>query len=242
MIQKTRAVVLHLLKYSETSVIVTLYTEAFGRQSYIINGIRSPKSKQKAGLLQPLFLLEIEAYHKAGREIQRIKEMRIEHIYTSLPFDIYKSTVSIFLAEVINKIIHNEEPDQPMFSFIRNSLTELDSLKNGTANFHLWFLLHLLGYLGIKPENNYSETHQWFDLKNGHFLISKPLYPGSPNPDDSKKISQILKLEKTVQLNTLTFSRQQRLHLLEIIMEYYAVHFDSIGKINSLSVLNEVFQ
>ncbi|MBN1926258.1 MAG: DNA repair protein RecO [Prolixibacteraceae bacterium] len=241
MIQKTRAVVLHQLKYSETSVIVTLYTEAFGRQSYIINGIRSPKSKQKTGILQPLFLLEIEAYHKAGREIQRLKEIRISHIYTTLPFDIFKSTISIFLSEVLCKVIRNEEPDPPVFSFIYNSLTELDTLKSGTANFHLWFLLQLLGYLGVKPENNYSLTKRWLDLKNGHFTVTKPLHPTSPNPDDSKIISQLLSIEKPGQLYTLALSRQHRLRILEIIIEYYSTHFDNIGKINSISVLNEVF-
>lgn len=241
MMQKTRAVVLHQLKYSETSIIVTMYTEAFGRQSYIINGIRSTKSKQKAGLLQPLFLLEIEAYYKEGRELQRIKEFRIAHIYNKIPFDVMKSSIVFFLAEIMKKTIRNEEPDKPMFSFLWNSLIELDSLENGVANFHLWFLLQLLGYLGIKPNNNHSEANQWFDLKNGQFLVSKPLYPGSPNTGDSKRIAEILKIESPTQLGTLALNRQNRLALLDIIIEYYSVHFDKIGKIKSLEVLNELF-
>lgn len=123
MITQSKAIVLHQLKYSETSVITTLYTEAFGRQSYIINGIRSSKSKQKTGLLQPLFLLEIEAYHKSGREVQRLKEFRLDKVYQTIPFDVVKSTIVMFLSEIMNKIIRNEESDHELFQFIQDSLS-----------------------------------------------------------------------------------------------------------------------
>lgn len=240
MISKSKAIVLHQVKYSETSVIATLYTEEFGRQSYIVNGIRSPKSKQKSGLLQPLFLLEIDAYHKTGREVQRLKEFRLNNIYQNIPFDVVKSTMSMFLSEVMYKVIRNVEADAEMFSFIYNSLLYFDTMKEGTANFHLWFLINLLGYLGVQPENNYSPIEKWFDQKNGRFVTFRPSFPNTPDMEESKIISQLIGL-KYDDLDTFQLNGNLRFRLLEIIIEYYVIHFESIGEIRSLKVLNEIF-
>jgi len=240
MITRTKAIVIHQVKYSETSIIATFYTEAFGRQSYIINGIRNPKSKQKAGILQPLFLLEIEAYHKSGREIQRLKEFRPVYIYQSLPFDDVKRSVTFFLAELLSKILRNEESEPELFQFIFESLQFYDEMKQGSANFHLWFFAKLLGHLGLQPQNNYSETYRWFDMKNGRFLITRPLHPDTPNPDYSKLLSELFarKLDAIYQIE---LNGSQRKTLLEYLIEYYTIHFERIGKMNSLAVLSELF-
>lgn len=240
MISQSKAIVLHHLKYSETSVIATLYTEAFGRQSYIINGIRSPKSKQKTGLLQPLFLLEIEAYHKAGREVQRLKEFRLDKVYQTIPFDVVKSTIAMFLSEIMYKTIRNEETDPELFQFIYESLIHFDLMKEGSSNFHLWFLANLLRFLGLQPQNNYNPTYQWFDLKNGKFLISKPIHPNTPNLEDSRFLSELFALDYHA-MNTFSISGNQRSRLLEFLLEYYTIHFEKIGKINSLKILGEIF-
>lgn len=240
MITQSRAIVLHQLKYSETSVIATLYTEVFGRQSYIINGIRSPKSKQKMGLLQPLFLLEIEAYHKSGREVQHLKEFRLDRIYQSIPFNVVKSTIVMFLSEIMYKTIRNEENDPELFQFIHESLLHFDMMKEGTSNFHLWFLANLLRFLGLQPQNNYNSAYQWFDLKNGKFLISKPIHPSTPNLEDSQFLAELFSLDHEA-MNSFTIAGTQRTRLLEYLLEYYSIHFETIGKINSLKVMGEIF-
>jgi DNA repair protein RecO (recombination protein O) len=240
MITRSKAIVLHQLNYSETSIIATLYTEAFGRQSYIINGIRNPKSKQKAGVLQPLFLLEIEAYHKSGREIQRLKEFRPDYIFQSLPFDVVKRSITLFLSEILYKILRNEESDPELFQFLYQSLVYFDEMKQGAANFHLWFIANLLGYLGLQPQNNYSETFRWFDMKNGKYLIAKPVHPDPPDPDYSKLLSEFFsyRLESIYQIELNSIQRKR---LLEYLIEYYSIHFEHIGKVNSLSILGELF-
>jgi DNA repair protein RecO (recombination protein O) len=240
MITRTKAIVIHQVKYSETSIIATFYTEAFGRQSYIINGIRNPKSKQKAGIIQPLFLLEIEAYHKSGREIQRLKEFRPDFIFQSLPFDPVKRAVTFFLAELLSKILRNEESEPELFNFICHSIKAYDEMEQGTANFHLWFFASLLGHLGLQPNNNYSETYQWFDLKNGKFLITRPLQLNTPNPEHSRLLSELF-AHKMDTLFLIEMNGAQRKKLLEYLIEYYTIHFERIGKINSLTVLSELF-
>jgi len=240
MIQKTKAIVLHHLKYSETSVILTLYTKEYGRQSYMINGIRSAKSKQKMGLLQPLFLLEIDAYHKPGRDVQRMKEFKIAEIYNSIPYDIVKSTMAMFLAEMLHKVIRSEEPDKNLFEYIFRSLHYFDSLEKGSPNFHLWFLTQLLSHLGFRLENNYSDKNCWFDVKNGFFVNQRPTFPNTPDIEESELLSQLVAID-VEDIALLAYSGKQRTRLLEIIVEYYMIHFDGIGTINSLKILHEIY-
>jgi DNA repair protein RecO (recombination protein O) len=241
MIRKSKAIVLHQVKYSESSLIVTLYTETTGRQTYIINGIRSAKSKPKAGLFQPLFLLEIDAYHHPGREIHRLKEYRIAEIYQSIPFHIVKSSIAIFLSEILNKILKNEEADPSLFEFLTNSLLFFDSTDLGIANFHLWFLVQLTGYLGFRPTNNHHAASPWFHLKQGQFVAIKPNTPVTPDLHQSKQLSELMSL-KPSELSSFSADGESRSALLNLIIEYYAIHFEGIGKINSLDVLGEVFR
>ena len=240
MIQRTQAIVLHQIKYSETSIIVTLFTKEFGRQSYIINGIRSPKSKSKAGLFQPLFLLDIEANHKPGRELQRLNEFRIDVPYQSIPFHVVKNTIALFLSEVLYKVLQSEMNEESLFDFIHDALQYFDTLEAGAANFHLWFLINVAGYLGFQPERNYDLITTFFNLKSGRFESSKPPYPNMPDQDDSLLIAKLLELD-IENLSEFHISGAKRSILLEHIIEYYSIHFEGFSKVNSLQVLNEIF-
>ncbi|MBN1768894.1 MAG: DNA repair protein RecO [Prolixibacteraceae bacterium] len=240
MIEKSKAVVLKSIKYSESSLILTLYTQAAGRQSYLLNGVRSTKSKQKAGILQPMFLLDVEAMHKPGREMQRLKEFRLAEIYHSIPFDVVKSTMSIFLSEVLYKALQNVEPDRDFFDFIYHSMQYLDSLDEGVANFHLWFLIRGLSSLGYALNNNHTSSMPWFDLKTGSFVSSKPNIPETPNRDLSVYLSDFIGLDLH-QLKSYRMAGSMRARMLETLVRFYTLHLDGMGEIRSLQVMREVF-
>lgn len=240
MISKTRAIILHVVKYSETSIILTLYTEEFGRQAFMLNGVRSIKSKQKAVAFQPLYLLEIDSYQKSNREIQRLKEYRVHPVFNSIPFDIVKSSISMYLAELMFKVINNEESDPELFEFIYDSLICFDQMEKGYANFHLWFAVNLMQYIGIKPENNYNKLNQWFDSRNGRFVSVRPLISDTPDIEESYHLSLLLGL-KFNQIEEFSISGIQRFRLLKVINEFYRYHFDGLGELKSLKVLNEIF-
>src|SRR5256885_10343745 len=129
MIHRTRGVVFRTIKFSETSVISKIYTEKFGMQSYIVNGVRSEKSKTKAALLQVMSMLDMEVYHHEHRNLNRIKEMRPMYVYSSLLFEPLKSSLGLFMMEVLNKCIHEEEANEEMFTFIIQKLQLLDQLQ-----------------------------------------------------------------------------------------------------------------
>lgn len=241
MLVTTEGIVLHTIKYGESSVIATIYTNDFGRQSYLINAARSKKSKNKASLLQPLFLVDLVAYQKQSSELSRIKEIKSSQIYQELPLDIVKSTMAIFLAEVLYKSVNEQESYPEMFDFIKNSLLYFDLMDSGYSNFHLWFLLRLTEYLGFLPGMERKGFQNWFDMKKGEIVHFQPSHPFFVNKEDTEFLADLAVL-KIHELDQYKIPRKIRDSLITSLVEYYHLHFDNLGEIKSLSVLREVFQ
>ncbi len=240
MIAKTKAIVLHQVKYAETSLVVTLYTQNFGRQSYLINGIRSAKKKQQANVFQPMFLLDTEVYHKSSRNLQRLKEVKLGMVHQSIPFDIYKSTICIFISEVLYKLLRSEECDPNLFDFIWQSVEYFDSLEKGTANFHIWFLLKMTVYMGFRINNNYTEKYRWFNPSSACFVVNPPSDVDSETFNVSKHLANFIDMDLK-NISQYSISGEIRNKLLEIIIVYYSIHVDFMGSINSLRIMHELF-
>lgn len=231
---------MHTIKYGESSVIATIFTKEFGRQSYLVNAVRSKKSKNKAGLMQPLFLVELEAYQKQTRQLQRIKALKSLSNYQGIPFDIIKSTQAIFLAEVLYKTIKEEESYPELYEFIKHALLYLDLMEEGKTNFHLYFLFHLTEYLGFMPDTTQPGFQGWFDLSKGAVVPFEPRHPMFVNKEATAIVIK-LALLKINELAALNMKRSMRELLLEKLIDYYRLHFDTLGEIKSLKVLQEVF-
>ncbi len=172
MLHQTKGIVFHSLKYSETSVIVKIYTELFGIQSYLIKGLRSSGSKIKPGLFQPMTLLDLVVYHKEKQVLQSIKEVHLALPYQEIPFDIRKSSIALFLNELVYKTIREEEANPDLFEFIWNACLELDATQEPVNCFHLLFSVRFCHFLGIflphvtrMPPSVYSHTSHWLSLK-----------------------------------------------------------------------------
>ena len=240
MLAVTEGIVLNFIKYGESSVIATILTRDFGRHSYIVNASRSKKSKNKAGLLQPLFLVDLEVYQKQTREVQRIKSLRSNHVYQNIPFEIIKSTQAIFLAEILSKTIHEHESYPEMYDFIKSALMYFDLMEEGVANFHIYFLFRLTEYLGFMPDTNQAEFEGWFDLNKGTIVGFEPSHPLFANKELTSYLKQLSFL-KINELGELKISGNTRDGLLSVLVDYYRLHFDNLGEIKSLDVLREVF-
>ncbi|MFC2097518.1 DNA repair protein RecO [Bacteroidota bacterium] len=240
MLHKTRAVVLRQIKYSESSIIVQVFTELFGRQSYIVSGVRSKKSNSKINLFQTLHFVDMEVYNKPKRELQRIKEAKSLFQFNSIDIDPIKSTQAIFLAEVILKSIREEEKDPNLFEFLYNSVQLFDLLTKNYVNFHLIFLIHFTRFLGFSPEDNYNELNNYFDLRAGRFYDSPPLHNEYISEDQSYLFHELL----STSLNdsfSIAMSSKIRSKLLEHILDYYYLHISGMPKIKSHIVFTEMF-
>jgi DNA repair protein RecO (recombination protein O) len=241
MIHRVRGIVLHHVRYRESSAIINIYTDLFGRQAYLVNSIKGKGSRYRSNLLQPLTLLEMEVYHKLGRELQRVKDIRNYIPYRSIPFNPFKSSQAMFLAEVLFRSIREEDPTPGLFEFLEYSLQILDMSEDNIMNFHLFFLVQLTKYLGFYPENNFNQKNFGFDMRDGQFVDSLNLHPDFFDSDSSLLLHELLGTTFNDRLE-LSINKDVRIRFLEYMMDYYRLHLQGFGRIKSLSVLREIFR
>ena len=227
MLHKTRAIVINYIRYRETSIIAKVYTEKFGIQSFIENGVRSSKGKNKIALFQPLSLLDLVVYHDEKKEIHRISEIKSNFPFRTLPYDIYKSSIGIFLDEILNKTLKEHSENTFLFDFLHHSLIFLDETEENFENFHLIFLLKYAFFLGFSPQNANEIVTQFEG-----FNITIPF-----DADYQKLMNQLIIADYQT---PILMPRGVRNHLLEIIILFYRLHVEEFGEIKSLQVLREV--
>ena len=240
MLEKTRGIILHQIKYTDSGIVAQLYTRKFGRQSFLVKGMRNKKAGKHNILFQPMFILDLEVYFKASREMQVLKEFSVS--YT--PYDIYsnikKSCVAIFLGEVLTSVLKEESPHEEMFDYIEESIVYFDSSKDGYANFHIAFLAGLSSFLGFEPSPRTNSDDVFFDMRNGAFVPIPPVHGNYAN----EEVSDILAGFFVASYNTvsnITLTGILRNEVLETLVRYYSLHLPGLKKINSLEVLKEVF-
>lgn len=239
MLHKTRGIVLKTTDYGESSVIVQIFTEKLGLQSYIINAVKKPKAKISRNMLQPLHLLDMVVYHKNTGNVQRIAELKNAPLLQTIPYDVIKSSLAIFLNEVMYRAIRQQSADENLFGFVFSAIEWLDHQTTGLANFHLVFLTQLTRYLGFYPDRYQAAGSDYFDMKNGNFSRYKPdsvLYLSPPHTQNFNHLLQY----GFEDLEKIKFTNDERRYLLAKLLEYYALHIEGFGSIRSHEILEEV--
>ncbi len=240
MLETTRGIFLHYLNYSDTSLIAKIYTEKYGIQSYMVNRPKSKKSGIKMNLLQPLFLLDLEAYHKEGKNIQRLKDVKVSVPFENLPYDIKRSSQAFFITDLLQHCLREEEPNPDLFNFIYHASSLLDIKNEGIANFTISFMFKLCRYLGIAPKKPESENFRFFDLISASFKWDEPSHNQFMKVETTRNFFDFFQYELT-EIEKLDFTNTQRNDLLNKILEYYRIHLEISGELKSLIVLKEVF-
>jgi DNA repair protein RecO (recombination protein O) len=224
MLCSTRGIVLRFIKYGETSIIATIYTEEFGLASYIINGVRSKRSKGKIALLQPLSLLDLVVYHKVGRDINRLSELKSLNPLSEIRSNIYKSSIGMFIAEVLNKCIKEESPNESLFRYLMDSIQLLNELSSDYENFHLVFLLKLSKFLGFAPQNSSEFLADIQPLSSEYSSLQKKILETLMDNGFATKIAM---------------SSKTRGLILTDILNYYRIHID-LPPLKSLKILHTI--
>jgi len=236
---KTSGIVLHSIKHTDSTTIITVYTRQFGRVSYMVHGVNKKKSVCPAAFLQPLSLVEINVYHTPGKNLQRLKEIRMEQPLTGIPFNPVKNSLALFLSEILYRTLRQTEPDENLYLFIENSILQLDCSDSGISNFHLIFLHKMTRYLGFEP-NRDELTANYFDLMNGVFLKEKPAHAHFVLPEILADFIRALDADYST-MHNLVFTRARRADLLECWVSYYQLHIPDFKGLKSLDILQSLF-
>ena len=240
MIRKTRGIVLHTLRYGESSLVVHAYTEQYGRQTYMVKGVRKSRKTNRSNLFQPLFILDFEVYHKEQREMQMVREVSRTLPLNSLPYDLTKSTQAIFMAEVLYRTVKEEEANPVLAHFLLHSIQYLDTLEEALPDFHIVFLFQLSKHLGFFPGRNHDENHRYFSLQSGrfeHFDRDPDLYLDA---DLSALWSRYLNADFRSIEAWLTDGAARK-QVLDALVKYYRLHVEGMGEVRSLEVLHAFF-
>ena len=235
-----RGVVIGTLKYGEKGMVVQMLTSTLGRQSYMVQGLGSRRGHgSRQALFQPMFALEFEGLESPKMEMHRMREIRNGILLSSIPYDVRKSTIALFMAEVLYRLVGESEPNAELFDFVWGSVGALDTLERGTANFHLWFLANISSYLGFSPGNAYRPG-DLFDLGEGLFTSGPSVSGRAMSPECAELLAELLRCDVGA-LGELGLNRRRRVEMLNSLVEYYTVHLDSIRRVQSIKILQEVF-
>ncbi|MDR0686968.1 MAG: DNA repair protein RecO [Dysgonamonadaceae bacterium] len=239
---KTQGIVLHSTPYSDRFSITIVYTEKFGRMSYLtIRTAGRSKSQIPKALLHPLATLDMVVEHQNLREIQRIKEVKILFPLITLTSNPVKNAIGLFIAELFGKVVREMHPNRELFGFFLQSIRTLEETEKPCANFHLAFMLELGGYLGFTPDGESYLDGAFFDLRNGRFTALRPSHPHFLNPDDSYIFSLLIRMNYA-NMHVFRFLGDERRTIVEHILSYYRLHLDNFPEIKSVGVLHEVFR
>ncbi|MCA1757883.1 MAG: DNA repair protein RecO [Bacteroidales bacterium] len=242
MIVKTEGIVLRTIKHSDSGIIAHILTRDRGRLSFMVRGIHSKKGKTPGVFFQPLQLLELEIMVKEGRDLNSIREVSSAHNFTSLPYDPYKSSIALFISEVLSRSVQEEEPDPPLYSFIRSTITDLDQTSGNISNFHIAFMVTLATYLGIAPSaaSLTKEAPAYFDMNSGSFCQSPPMH-GFYLQQRHAGILQRFMLTTPSASTEIKLNGKERSEFLGSVLTFFSIHLPGMKNIRSLEVMSQLF-
>jgi DNA repair protein RecO (recombination protein O) len=241
----TKGIVLRAVKFGETSLIVSIFTELFGLQSYLVNGVRtsSRKGSGKANLFQPTAMLELIVYHNELKQLQRIREFKWGYLYQKVLTDVRRNAIALFMIELLTKCLKQPEANSDLYIFVEDAFIHLDKSEDAiTANLPLFFTLHLAVFFGFRIDDRHSEKNHFLDLQEGCFVSERPSHPYFLEDKQAGVTSQLLKVMHPSELVDIKLNHDFRRNLLLMFEKYYALHIQDFGAMRTLPVLKEILE
>jgi DNA repair protein RecO (recombination protein O) len=241
MLLETTGIVFRTVKYGETSVIADIFTEEKGLHTFIGGGVRSAKARMPFNLFQPMMVVDMVAYFRDDpNAMNRLKELRAGAVWQTIPFDIRRGAIALFMAEICRKSIQEADENRELFHFLLDNLSWLDTTTQPVANLHLHFLLGLSGFLGFQPQVDHNHTgEQFFDLKDGQFSPVPIPYTPFMEPDTTAQMVALL-IAPLEQCHEIVLSRGERKVLLHKLLQFYELHVPGFSGANTPEILEMV--
>lgn len=243
MTHKTRALVLRTVRYGETSVIVTAFTELFGVQSYLINGVRTSKQGGKLSYYQPGALLDLVVYHTPQKNLQRIRDCQWSVLLPDLFGHVFKNCIVLYQAELLLKCLKQPEPHPELFEFCESFLVQLNSATPGeTANLPIYFALQLAQLMGFQLDVAEYEPGTRLDIWEGRFTLEIPNHPHITDETEAKAFATLLQANTLHELGSVLLHQQIRQRLLHWMTIFYSLHVPDFGELKTLPVLQTIMR
>ncbi len=239
MLVKTKGIVIKQTKFSDSGVIVKIFTEELGIQSFFVRGFRSRKSKTKAGLFQPLTILDLVVNFSDKKSLHNIIEVELGYPYQSLASNMIKRSLLFFIDELLHKCLKEETENKELLNWVHNSLVWLDLTDDGFVNFHLVFMIQLSMFMGFYPKSELKSENVIFDLMEGKFISSIPPHPNYV-PGEIAQLVRRIQQTKFEDSNLIKMSNSTRKSVLDVLIVYYDLHVPNMGEFKSLDVLKVV--
>ena len=242
MLQRTKGIVIHTFKIKDNQLIAVLFTQQWGRVSYITTIPKTHKSGAKHLLLQPLAEVEVEADMKPMASLFRVKSVQTLQPLVSIPYHPVKSVIALFVQEFLYRAIREEgQPNEAFYVYLSHSMRWLDMAERDYANFHLVFLLRVSRFLGLQPDVEEFHEGCYFDMLNASFVPLKPqAHAYYVAPEESRHLVNLMRLN-FANMHHFKMNRNERNRLLSLINDYYRLHLPDFPELNSLAILKEIF-
>jgi DNA repair protein RecO (recombination protein O) len=242
MLHKTKGIVLRSIKYGDSSLVTTIFTALYGIQTYMVQGVRSAKMRQnRAGSFQAGTLLELVVYQQPQKNMQRIKEFQVAHLYQTLQEDVVKNSVLLFSVEVLLRLLPEQAPLPALFEFAYDYFIALDTIsQHKVANFPLFFIINCSRILGFELKGNYSLQTPHLDMQEGGFTEHVPSRVPFTGDEDASVLSLLLKADQYEALSLIEMNAAMRLRLIDWFVAFLQTHTQHMGNIRSLTVLKAI--
>jgi len=240
MSNQSKAIVLHSIKYGETSLIVNCFLYDIGVKSFVVKGVFNSKNKKfSKSYFLPLSIISINYSLKKNKDLGYIIDAKPTKIFTSLHIDLFKSSVIVFISELLNSVL-KESPgsNKKLFKYLEYSLIWFDK-STQEVNFHLKVLVDLTKFIGFYP-NIKEESHKFFDLGLGTSAQLKPIENYIEDPE--LKIFKNLLGTNFEDLHNMNIDNLLRAKMLGLMIDYYSLHLQMFKSPKSTNIFNEVFK
>lgn len=239
MLQATRGLVFHVSRFSESAGIVKIFTEEMGLQSVIIKSLFSRNSKIRPALFGHLVLLDLVIDLKTGRSLNYVREASLNRPFHDITDHMGKSTILLFMNEMLYKSVKEEESNKPLFNFIEYSLQTLNDIQFPIHSFHLLFLIQLSEYLGFGISQSITASGDYFDMLSGMPHEMEPSHSYYIHGDSLSLLKKLSKMEYS-QLEDFDAPRAVRLDLLDKLLDFYRIHLPGMTELKSVKILHEL--
>jgi len=238
MLFKSKGIIFKTTKYSESSIILDIYTEEKGFRSFIISGVRKSGSKSQSGIYQVMNIIDVVAYDKSN-SLNRIKEAKLAYAFQQIPFDVIRSSIGLFMIDLCRNVIKEKYENKELFTFILDWIQYLDTTDQALNNLHLLFALRLADQIGFEFQDNYSEKECYFNMKNGNY--GSTYIPDQYHFDEelSLLLHQLIGYDRTT-INGWEINSNQRRSLLNHLITFFKYHVDGFKDLRSLEIFRTV--